>query len=358
VAVAVAVAGAAVAGCGHPAAAGAATTVMAVAPTTVYGARVGWLPAGLAVLSDVFLQRVEPAGQSGLVDTQMVAWVAPGDLARARAGAAIPTYAVTVVRTPADGASSLTDPADWHPGALRPPWTSASTTPAVVGGRPAALSRLVGAARAAWQLYWTGDPPGGTAVPQVAVTVGGPDEAAVRRIAQSVTVGPRPQGAVGALAQLTAAATAAFDGASGVAMASAVDDPGAVLPGIRAALREHPAALRAVAFAGLRPPPAYPTYAGQPPPVPVPAGGTVLAAVVFLSDTEAQANLAWLDGVGGAGRTGWAVRFERTAAGWKVRRTDFCAALTGVVSCPVTPSGVGWFAYAPLSGQMAGGRPS
>jgi hypothetical protein len=314
------------------------------AAPTFFGVRVGWLPEGVELYQDEVRtnQWNIPPADTDAKTTETVSW-APH--------AAIPT------RPDGPEAAGLPPlPGSYTLGVLRGaaagglvPLVDARYPVTTVQGHRAEVRATI---PADYGLYWTVDFPSGTGggvTDHVAVWVSGPDEAAVRRIAENLLVGPRsvPADQAGAATAMTAAATAAFDGASGAAMADAVDDPAAVLDGIRAALRERPGALRAVSVAGVGTlPPGGQLPAGFLMP---PGADFYSPAVTYLSDTEARL-LVWMTGttkqelvpldsgpIVPPGIVGAAVRFTLTPRGWKVRRAYFCGALAGVVTCPTSP---------------------
>jgi hypothetical protein len=322
----------------------------AAAPT-FFGVQVGWLPKGLELYRDAATTNpwnLPPAGDVYLtMDT--VSWAPHAAIPAGPHGpegeglSTLPagTYTLMVLRPVSDGGIV--------------PNVEGRSPATTVQGHPAAGATIPpGHGPAGYSLSWTVDVPSGTpggVTDHADLWLTGPDEAVVRRIAENLLVGPRsiPADQAGAVAAMTAAAAAAFDGASGVAMADAVDDPAAVLDGIRAAVRERPGALRAVSFAGtgMLPP------GGQ-----LPAGdqlpaGTDLSSpqVTFLSDTDAEL-WVWITGTtkqkllladapgppaAPPGTVRAPIRFTLTPRGWKVRRAHFCGALAGVVACPTSP---------------------
>ncbi|ADP78632.1 hypothetical protein [Pseudofrankia inefficax] len=311
-----------------------------VAPT-FYGVRVGWLPGEVQLYRDFLSAGIQIGGiatPGEAMNMESAEWATPAAIrARSDSGsAASGGYSLLVIRAVANGGNVPSVKADTS--------TEQTTT---VRGHIAVWASSRSPGNAGGSLTWTVDFPAGTggkATDHVFVQVLGPDETVVRRIADNLSVGPRPSGPTdkaSAVAAMAASASAAFDGASGVAMADAVDDPQAVLDGIGAALRTRPDALHAVSFAGVGPAPA-----GSQPDPRMPQ-----SVVVFLSDTEAQLSGVWIGGTTKEelapatvppnttppGMIDATIRFTLTSRGWKVGRASFCGALVGVVTCPTNP---------------------
>ncbi|MBL7495639.1 hypothetical protein I6A84_20125 [Frankia sp. CNm7] len=313
----------------------------------VYGAKVGWLPDGVALSWDTFDARENLYGFPGSWYRQTASFHAGVDIRREldAGGSALDPYAaheVEVLRTREPG-GAVPDVDAWRAHLDAEVAAAAGTLTrayeqATVGGGPALLTRTVNTAPGSWtgdkpppaevvdhSVYWRVE----TAGDQVGVKVTGPDRDAVLRIAESMTVGARPTGPSApddAAARIRASVQTALDGSLGEGMLDAVTEIDVVGPAFDAALVAHPAAVRGLTVAGFDP----------------------ASEVVWLGTSSAELVGILVDvvaehgdpGVGAIGRhvaggpVTTSARMMGLADGWKVARESYCGLTFPVLVCP------------------------
>ncbi|MCK9928698.1 hypothetical protein MXD62_16205 [Frankia sp. Mgl5] len=282
---------------------------------TAYGVDVHWLPDGYGVRSR------QPESLLGLgsdlVATDYSSLPTTGRFSpsNVRYTPDSPNYTVTVSRDPRvdlEARMRQLNEVVVHPVLGRPRLTSG-----VGGHRTYAYTTSDGTENLIYLLAWSPEP-------AVVLTVRGPSKAGVRKIAESLVVGPAPHGPrdPGQSLQVEQAARDAFTPGSGTAPWAALDrvEGG---DGLRAAMDE------AVRTDRKRVESIQVTSAGP---------------VTFLSETEAMITLL-INAQEWQGRATskvvWSpsVRMIRTADGWKVRKQDYCTHMTWALICsPITIS--------------------
>ncbi|MEX5711628.1 hypothetical protein AB1484_25885 [Parafrankia sp. FMc6] len=286
---------------------------------TVYGVDVRWLPDGYGVRTR------QPSGVlgsgSGLgpaeiaTDYNSLPTIVRFSPSNVQYAPDSPNYTVVVSRDPKidlEARMRQMNEAVVHPVLGRPRLTSS-----VGGHRTYAYTMSDGSENLLYWLAWSPEP-------AVVLAVWGPSEADVRKIAESLVVGPAPRGPrdQGQSLQVEQAARDAFTFGSGT-------DPGAALDrveggdGLRAAMDEAVRTDRRW-VESIR--------------------ATSTGPVTFLSETEAMITvlIAAEEWQGGAMRKVlWpaSVRMIRTTDGWKVRKQDYCTHMTQALICsPITIS--------------------
>lgn len=276
------------------------------AGATVFGVSVGWLPDGLVTAGSSF-QEVFGRDQmdSKLYPEQHVRFAGAADAEQVRSGAkpvlSGPEYAVTVRRGAVQTVEQFVDRG-------RRGGRLITLETVTVAGRSASLvyvevpgpRRLTG-----WSVYLEDDP-------TVQVRISGPDRETVLRISASVTIGPaagpaRPEAAI---EQIRSAVAAAFTGATGIDMLTAVADDGYARTALERALTTAPGPVRSTTVKEIGP-------------------------VTFLSDTEAAISVTLTDGTDALGINPQMVYAD---GAWRVTRASYCGSMLRSLSgCPTIP---------------------
>ncbi|WP_018501040.1 hypothetical protein [Parafrankia discariae] len=281
---------------------------------TAYGVDVHWLPDGYGVRSRQPEDLLGPGSDLGpsQIATDYSSLPTTGRFSPriVRYTPESPNYTVAVSRDPKvdlDARMRQMNEVAVHPVLGRPRLTSG-----VGGHRTYTYTMSDGAENLIYWLAWSPEP-------AVVLTVWGPSEADIRKIAESLVVGPAPRGPrdPGQSLQVEQAARDAFTPGSGTAPWAALDrvEGG---DGLRAAMAE-----------GVR------TDRKRVESIQVTSTGPV----TFLSETEAMITLL-INAQEWQGRAmskiSWpaSVRMIRTADGWKVRQQDYCAHMTLALICP------------------------
>ncbi|MBL7502589.1 hypothetical protein [Frankia nepalensis] len=231
---------------------------------TLFGVSVGWLPDGLARYGQTVITAKQQAKPWYL---QTVNFAIDGDVDRARATGSY--YSMMVLRP--STASPVPDVDAWRERETQSDRNleglSETFERVTVNGRDALLIRAeigsevrsagmpagsgqIQTPRVAYSLYWRVDLAGGGSV---GVGVGGPDRAAVQRIAESVDADgplPGPADRATAAAQIRAAAQTAFDGTRELDMLTALEDPQRLRPPLESALATDRDSVRKTKFLG------------------------------------------------------------------------------------------------------------
>ncbi|CUU54409.1 hypothetical protein Ga0074812_102419 [Parafrankia irregularis] len=291
------------------------TSVLSSPLDSVYGVDVRWLPDGYGVRSR------QPENLLGGLDSDLSSSQIATDYSSLPTTARFsphtvrytpdsPNYTVTVSRDPKidlEARMRQMNEAAVHPVLGRPRLTSG-----VGGHRAYAYTMGDGSENLIYWLTWS-------PAPAVVLTVRGPSETDIRKIAESLVVGPAPHGPrdPGQSLQVEQAARDAFTPGSGTTPWAALDRVQGG-DGLRAAMDEAVRTDR------------KPVESIR---------VTSTGPVTFLSETEAMIILL-INAQERQGRAmsevAWAasVRMIRTADGWKVRKQDYCTHMTWALICP------------------------